>query len=76
MLAQLDAYPSPSTTHIVENDQWTVDAADSVVSYPWRHRDHAGVDYVRHGGGGEREVGEAGVLARSRPGLRLEAGWG
>jgi hypothetical protein len=44
--------PSSSTaTHVVENDQGSVDTADGVVANPRRNAHHAGVNYVRHGGG-------------------------
>ena len=60
------------TTHIVEDNQWTVDASDGVVSYPGRHRDHAGVHNFRHRGGSER-FGEVqvslGVGSRAAVGL-------
>jgi hypothetical protein len=47
-------FQAPSATHIVEDNQWTVDAADGVVPYPRRHRDHAGIHDFRHRGGVER----------------------
>lgn len=59
-------------TYIVENDEWTVYAADGVVSYSRRHRNHAGVHYFRHDGGGERFVGyvvSLGIDSRAAVGL-------
>lgn len=47
--------PQPRATHIVQDDQWTVDTANGVVSYPRLDRHHAGVYCGRHGGGSEQE---------------------
>jgi hypothetical protein len=51
-------------THVVEHDQWAVDAADGVVANPRLDRHHAGVDHVRHDGGGERFVWGEMLLGR------------